>query len=82
MAKTAKKIYERRKKIAAEALPLPVEKFASPSLENEEVETEEIDEEETPSMKRGKGKDIAILASTLKVQNLEKMASRPLSRAK
>ena len=42
MAKTARKIYQRRKKIAAKALPLPVEKSASPSLENEEVETEEI----------------------------------------
>jgi len=39
-------------------------------------------EEEPVSRKRGKGKDIAILASALKVQNLEKMASRPLSRAK
>jgi len=39
MAKTAEIIYQRRKKIAFEALPLPVEKSASPSLENEEVET-------------------------------------------
>jgi len=42
MAKTARKIYQRRKKIAAEALLLPVEKSASPSLENEVVEIEEI----------------------------------------
>jgi hypothetical protein len=80
MAKTAKKVYQRRKKIAADALPL--EKTASPSLENEEVGKEENVEEEVPSLRRGKGKDIAILASALKVQNLEKMAARPLSRAK
>jgi len=32
MAKVAKKIYQRRKEIATKALPLPVEKSASPSL--------------------------------------------------
>ena len=81
MAKTAKIIYQRRRKIAKEALPLPVEKSASPSLV-EEVETEEIAEEEVPSRKRGKGKDIAIAASILKTQSVEKMAFRPISRAK
>jgi len=82
MAKAAKIIYQRRKKIAIEALPLSVEKSASPSLENEEVETEEIAEEEVPSRKRGKGKDIAIAASILKTQSVEKMAFKPISRAK
>ena len=73
MAKAARKVYKRRKNPSTTSS----EKLSSPSLQNEEVE-----EEEAPARKRGKGKDIAILASALKLQNMDKMASRPLSRAK
>lgn len=77
MAKAAKIVYQRRKQIVKEALPLPEEKT---SFEDEqEAETEE---EEFVPRKRGKGKDIAILASTLKLQSVEKMANRPISRSK
>ena len=77
MAKTAKIVYQRRKQIAKEAMPLPEEKTSSE--DEQQVETEE---EESVPRKRGKGKDISILASTLKTQSIEKMANRPISRAK
>ncbi|KEH27935.1 hypothetical protein MTR_5g049740 [Medicago truncatula] len=77
MAKAAKIVYLRRKQIAKEALPLPEEKTSSE--DEQEVETEE---EEYVPRKRGKGNDIVILASTLKIQSIEKMANRPISRAK
>lgn len=84
MAKAARKSYK-KKKIETPTPSLFVEKPSSPSRQDEEVEVEEIVEEElkeAPSRKRRKGKDITILASALKAQNLEKMALRPLSRAK
>ncbi|AES97002.2 hypothetical protein MTR_5g044090 [Medicago truncatula] len=49
------------------------------SEDEQEMETEE---EKPVPRKREKGKDIVILASTLRIQNLSKMTSRPLSRAK
>ncbi|KEH17462.1 hypothetical protein MTR_0014s0490 [Medicago truncatula] len=77
VAKAAKIVYQRRKQITKEALPLPEEKTSSE--DEQEAETEE---EEYVPRKRGKGKDIAILASSLKVQSAEKMANRPISRSK
>ncbi|XP_024630725.1 uncharacterized protein [Medicago truncatula] len=77
MAKAAKIVYQRRKQIAKETLPLSEEKTSSE--DEQEAETEE---EEFVPRKRGKGKDVAILASTLKVQSAEKMANRPITRAK
>jgi len=63
-------------------------KEKSPSLEDDE-EIEKKDEEnveeevlEASSKKRGKGKDITMIASVLKAQNAEKMTLRPISRAK
>jgi len=82
MAKAAKKHFRRKKTIATPTPSLSVEKPSSPSLQDEEVEAEEIIEKGAPARKRGKGKDIAILVSTQKAQNIEKMAFRPLTRAK
>ena len=79
MAKLATLVYK-RKKVATSSLS--VEKPSSPSQKDEEVGSKEIIDEEAPARKRGKGKDITIIASAQKVQNIDKMASRPLSRVK
>jgi len=77
MVKAARLVYKRRK-IATS--PLSAEKLTSPS--QQENEEDEVNETEEASRKRGKGKDIAIIASVLKAQNIEKMAFKPISRAK
>jgi len=59
---------------------LSAEKLTSPSQQNDEED--EVVETEEASRKRGKGKDIAIISSMLKALNVEKMAFRPISRAK
>jgi len=64
MVKSARLVYKRRK-VATSSLS--AEKLSSPSQQNDE----EIVETEEASRKRGKGKDIAIMASVLKAHNVE-----------
>ncbi|XP_039686973.1 bromodomain-containing protein DDB_G0278469-like [Medicago truncatula] len=80
-----KKILQRRKEIAAEAMPLSEEKTSEDEEESEEEESEEKaekEEEKGSSKKYGKGKDITKLAATLKASRAEKIALRPMSRTK
>jgi len=77
IVKAARLVYKRRK---AATSTLVVEKLTSSSQQNDEKD--EAVETEEASRKRGKGKDIAIIASVLKAQNVEKMAFRPISIAK
>ncbi|XP_024642227.1 uncharacterized protein [Medicago truncatula] len=80
-----KKILQRRKEIAAEAMPLSEEKTSEDEEESEEEESEEKaekEEEKGSSKKHGKGKDITKLAATLKASRAEKIALRPMSRTK
>ncbi|XP_039682976.1 DNA ligase 1-like [Medicago truncatula] len=80
-----KKILQRRKEIAAEAMPLSEEKTSEDEEESEEEESEEKaekEEEKGSSKKHGKGKDITKLAATLKASRTEKIALRPMSRTK
>jgi len=82
------KTYSRKGKKAAISSS---SKEKSPSLQNDdEIEDENVEEnvveeeevQEASSKKRGRGKDITLIASVLKAQSAEKMALRPISRAK
>lgn len=78
-------ILQRRKEIAAEAMPLSEEKTSEDEEASEEEESEEKaekEEEKGSSKKHGKGKDITKLAATLKASRAEKIALRPMCRTK
>ena len=58
------------------------EKDSSSSEEEEEEKEEEEEEETTPPKKNGKGKDVKLIASFMKVEKETKQSLRPVSKAK
>ncbi|KEH15728.1 hypothetical protein MTR_0611s0030, partial [Medicago truncatula] len=82
-----KKILQRRKEIATEAMPLSEEKTSEEEDESEEEGSEETtqeeeEEEKASSKTYGKGKDIAKVSAVIRAQRAEKIALRPMSRTK